>query len=637
MTTPEDDADRTLLRSAPGRGGSQRADMFGEYADSLPPGTRLHEFELISVIGQGGFGIVYLAHDLTLDRKVAIKEYMPSALATRTQAMTVAVRSPRHADTFAAGLRSFINEARLLAQFDHPSLLKVHRFWEAHGTAYMVMPFYAGTTLGKTLLTLGGPPDEAWLKALLHPLLHALELMHGVQCYHRDIAPDNILILPDGRPLLLDFGAARRVISNMTKALTVILKTGYAPVEQYGEMPDMSQGPWTDLYALGSVVQFAIMGHTPPQAVARFLSDKRELLAVTARGRYSASFLNAIDRTLAVLPKDRPQSIAELRELMDAGPPASMPAPPSMRAPESLRPVEGLRDSQFRQEPSFAVVAADSGFATTAAASNWKTTAPTSNDDSTLVDSRYAAPRKKSVAADDDDEPSVAKRAWMVLGVIAAVFLAAAGTWAGFAWLDLKLDDLWKTDTAPAKSATMPATREAPPPASPLPTPAPEPAPAAAQTPAPKPEVITPTAPAVTPSPSIQQPLPIPAPSSNSITTPPMSAPAESAAPEPTAPPAKSTSIPVPTPAPESTPRMPMTDSTPTVESPQVPMPAPAPTTRRTARPPAVEPRTEPSAEQRTPRNKLPSARCADIIQRASLGEEITVAEKTYLKQECGQ
>ena len=320
MTTPADD-ERTVIKSTPGAGGAARSALPGEFADALPAATRLHEFEIVSVIGQGGFGIVYLAHDLTLDRRVAIKEYMPSALATRTQAMTVAVRSSRHTETFAAGLRSFVNEAKLLARFDHPSLLKVHRFWEAHGTAYMVMPYYAGITFAKQLAEPGGPPDEARLRALLDPLLDALALMHAAHCYHRDIAPDNILLLPDGTPLLLDFGAARRVIGDMTQALTVILKTGYAPLEQYGAMPEMSQGAWTDLYALGSVIEFAITGRTPPQAVARFLADKRVPLAVAAVGRYSDAFLRAIDRSLAVLPKDRPQSVAEMRALLAVTPP----------------------------------------------------------------------------------------------------------------------------------------------------------------------------------------------------------------------------------------------------------------------------------------------------------------------------
>jgi serine/threonine protein kinase len=282
--------------------------------NALPAGARLVDFEIKSVVGEGGFGIVYLAWDRVLHRQVAIKEYMPASLASRTQDHIVAPHSDKVADTFALGLRSFINEAQLLASFDHPSLVKVYRFWEGNGTAYMVMPYYQGVTLKRTLEALPAPPDEAWLKSQLGALLDALQVMHAGHCYHRDIAPDNILLLDDGRPLLLDFGAARRVIGDATQALTAFLKPGYAPVEQYAEMPSMKQGPWTDLYALGSVAHAAITGHTPPESVARLVNDTMVPLEQAAAGRYGARFLRALDHALAVRPQDRPQSVAVLRD-----------------------------------------------------------------------------------------------------------------------------------------------------------------------------------------------------------------------------------------------------------------------------------------------------------------------------------
>ncbi|MCW5658043.1 MAG: protein kinase [Burkholderiaceae bacterium] len=282
--------------------------------NALPDGARLGEFELRSVIGEGGFGIVYLAWDHLLHRQVAIKEYMPSTLATRSRTTAdVTPHSDKVAETFQLGLRSFINEAQLLASFDHPSLLKVYRFWEANGTAYMVMPYYQGTTLKRALMALNAPPEEGWLLTQLGHLLDALEVMHEAHCYHRDIAPDNILLLDEGHPLLLDFGAARRVIGDATQALTAFLKPGYAPVEQYAEMPSMKQGAWTDLYALGSVVHYAVMGHTPPESVARLVTDTMVPVQQAAAGRYSARFLRAIDHALGVRPQDRPQSVAELR------------------------------------------------------------------------------------------------------------------------------------------------------------------------------------------------------------------------------------------------------------------------------------------------------------------------------------
>jgi len=284
--------------------------------NALPIGTRLGEFEIVGLVGEGGFGIVYLAHDHSLERKVALKEYMPSSLASRATDASVAVRSERHRETFEVGRRSFVNEARLLAQFDHPALVKVYRFWEANGTAYMAMPFYDGITLRDALKARNGAPDESWIRKILSPVMDALEIIHHDNCYHRDIAPDNIMLLRDDRPVLLDFGAARRVIGDMTQALTVILKPGYAPIEQYAEMPGMKQGPWTDIYALGAVVYFMITGRTPPPSVGRMMQDNFEPLAQIAAGRYDEAFLHGIDRCLAVKAEDRPQSIADMRVLV---------------------------------------------------------------------------------------------------------------------------------------------------------------------------------------------------------------------------------------------------------------------------------------------------------------------------------
>lgn len=312
MADPNDD--KTILATATQKPSGPL--QLGEADNALPIGTRLGEFELIGLVGVGGFGIVYLAEDHSLGRRVALKEYMPSSLASRSQGSQVNVKSERYVETFEAGRRSFVNEARLLAQFDHPSLVKVYRFWEGNGTAYMVMPFYEGVTLKQALKQMPSAPDESWLKGLLAPVMDALEVMHSAQVFHRDIAPDNIMLLEGGRPLLLDFGAARRVITDMTQALTVILKPGYAPVEQYAEMPEMKQGAWTDIYALSAVIYFAIMGKTPPPSVGRIMNDAMVPLAQQAAGRYSDEFLRGVDSGLAVKPAQRPQSIAQFRELL---------------------------------------------------------------------------------------------------------------------------------------------------------------------------------------------------------------------------------------------------------------------------------------------------------------------------------
>jgi serine/threonine protein kinase len=290
----------------------------------LPVGTMLAEFRLTELIGEGGFGVVYKAFDTSLEREVALKEYMPSSLAQRIGGGTqVQVKSERYRETFEAGRKSFIGEAKLLASFDHPSLVKVYRFWEANGTAYMVMPLLKGETLKDRLRDMrrkGEPVEEGWLRSVLGPLTEALLVIHAEQVYHRDIAPDNVMYLPEkNRWLLLDFGAARRVISEQTQALTVILKPGYAPVEQYAEIPGMKQGPWTDVYALAAVVYYAIVGKTPPPSVGRLLNDTYQPLSQAAAGRYSERFLAAIDRALVVRPEERTQSIGELRQDLGLG------------------------------------------------------------------------------------------------------------------------------------------------------------------------------------------------------------------------------------------------------------------------------------------------------------------------------
>jgi len=318
---------------------------------ALPRGTRLGEFELRHVLGVGGFGIVYLAFDHALEREVAVKEYLPATLVGRTETMHVTLRSQSDAETFASGLKSFVNEARLLAHFDHPSLLKVLRFWEANGTAYMAMPVLRGHTVKEVRLDMKQPPDEAWMRALLDPLLGAIERLHAEGVFHRDIAPDNIQIEPDGRPVLLDFGAARRVISDKSQSLTAILKPAYAPIEQYAEAGSVKQGPWTDLYALGATMHYALLARPPLPATARAVHDDLPSLASQALPGCSTEFLNIIDWMLAPRPLDRPQSVAAVRDVL-----AGRAPPPRRRGGEPVDP--GSWERTIVHSPAAAAAAA---------------------------------------------------------------------------------------------------------------------------------------------------------------------------------------------------------------------------------------------------------------------------------------
>ena len=305
---------------------------------SLPMHTRLGEFEVIDVIGEGGFSIVYLAHDHQLQRVVAIKEYLPGAIAYRNTEGLVKPRFEKYESTFNTGLQSFLKEARILAQFEHHSLIRIHRFWEQNGTAYMVMQYCQGKTLRQILQN--DPSrghDEPWLKHVMTPVLDALGVLHSRNCYHRDLSPDNIMILDSGVPMLLDFGAARQVIGDMTQALTVILKPGFAPIEQYADDESMRQGPWTDIYGAGAVLYFAVTGKAPTASVARLVKDPLKKLESMPDLSVSQPFAHAIDHALALFPNNRPQSVQEFaQELLVGDAPVTASAPlfmSSMAAP----------------------------------------------------------------------------------------------------------------------------------------------------------------------------------------------------------------------------------------------------------------------------------------------------------------
>ena len=447
MSLPADD-DRTVLLKPPPASDKAKVDEAQRLSDNgLMRGQRLGEFEIIDLVGEGGFGIVYLANDESLGRQVAVKEYMPSSLASRVESTQVIVKSHRHEETFKAGLSSFINEARMLARFDHHSVVKVHRFWEANGTAYMVMPYYRGLTLKQELASMTGPAPEAWLKQLMQPLLEALDVLHAGSCFHRDIAPDNILLLQGtGSPLLLDFGAARHVIGDFTQNLTVILKPGYAPIEQYAEIASLRQGPWTDLYALAAVLHCALTGRTPPASVSRAMHDDYVPLALaackggtTALGElYSADFLAAIDRGLGVKPIDRWQSAAEFAEALGLA--GVMLAAPSAGA---------VTGSVSVSEASVA----GAGVTTT----TLKTaTSPQANTQTTGARTSHGKARNAAVGT-----PALARTPpskWTLVGIAALVVVALSGGGLYFASRSAKPDA--PQSTAATATATATATAQ---------------------------------------------------------------------------------------------------------------------------------------------------------------------------------
>ena len=281
------------------------------YRNALPLNSMLLEYRLESVLGAGGFGMTYLGWDTHLEKHVAIKEYLPGEIALRAVDGSVVPVNTEHEYNYKWGLDRFIQEARTLARFSHPNIVRVNRFLEANGTSYMVMDYEAGDSLADYLKRFPAP-DEAMLENFLMPILDGLQAVHEAGFLHRDIKPPNIFIRKNGTPVLLDFGSARQAAGGMTKSLTAIVSPGYAPLEQY--TADGNQGPWSDIYALAGVLYRATTGTSPPDAVKRMKGDSVSMGLATARTRYGERFLKAVESGLALEESLRPQSISEWRD-----------------------------------------------------------------------------------------------------------------------------------------------------------------------------------------------------------------------------------------------------------------------------------------------------------------------------------
>ena len=280
---------------------------------ALPSGTELvGDYRIERVLGAGGFGITYLADEIALARLVTIKEYFPSDFAARDGGIDAAPRSQDCAGDYRWGLDRFIEEAQTLAKFDHPNIVRVYRYFRANNTGYMVLHFEEGQSLKGWLKGLGRAPRQNELDTIIAPLLDALELIHKADFLHRDIAPDNIIIRKDGRPVLIDFGSARGEIASHSKTVSALVKPGYSPYEQYAET-SRQQGPWTDIYALGATLYHAVTGKRPPDAPSRMVKDELVPAREAALSSYRAGFLKAIDKALALKVEARPQSIPAWR------------------------------------------------------------------------------------------------------------------------------------------------------------------------------------------------------------------------------------------------------------------------------------------------------------------------------------
>ena len=284
----------------------------------LPPGTVLYGKYLIGrVLGEGGFGITYVGRDLNLDLKIAVKEYYPGGVVTRDCARDLLVRSytGQRENLYRDGLEKFINEARRLAKFwGMPGIVSVKDYFQENKTAYIVMEFAEGRTLKEILKNapLSRLPAGQVFE-MMRPVMDALETVHSEGIIHRDISPDNLMVDPKGRVRLLDFGAARSFMAAGEKSLSVVLKPGYAPAEQYRSRGN--QGPWTDVYGLCATMYRAITGQAPEESLDRLESDtlkKPSQMGIAIEPRQE----EALMKGLAVPAKERFQSAGELRDAL---------------------------------------------------------------------------------------------------------------------------------------------------------------------------------------------------------------------------------------------------------------------------------------------------------------------------------
>lgn len=279
----------------------------------LAPGTVLLEKYIIGkVLGKGGFGVTYLTYDKAAENKVVVKEYFPYGIARRSaDNTTVTFSSADNADVFEVGAEKFYNEAKLISKFnDYPNIVNIYEFFYENGTVYYSMEYLSGQTLKEYIRDHGtiGAPQALYIA---RRIADALEVAHGGSVLHRDISPDNIIICDNGNVKLIDFGSARQVIDERSQSFSVIVKPGFAPLEQYQK--NGNQGPWTDIFSLGTTLYFALTGDIPEDPISRFDEDdtfKSNLFDI------DPELWDIISKAVKLKIKDRYASAAELNEAL---------------------------------------------------------------------------------------------------------------------------------------------------------------------------------------------------------------------------------------------------------------------------------------------------------------------------------
>ncbi|MGR9108817.1 MAG: serine/threonine protein kinase [Gammaproteobacteria bacterium] len=276
----------------------------------LQPGTVLDQYMIEKPLAGGGFSSVYLARQRSDQHQVVIKEYLPRRLAHRTWQNQIVPNSIETRPLFLRGKMLFVEEAKALRKLKHPNIVEVINFFSANSTIYLVMTYDYGINLATYIKNQRGKLSEEFMMTVFPALLEGMEVIHEAHLLHLDIKPDNILIRPGNRPLLLDFGAVHPYPKVATWKPGKVLTNGFSPPEQYPRNGNV--GPWSDIYATGASMRTCIEGCPPPPAPERKIRDRLRPAAVVFKKKYSQVLLEIIDATLELDPANRPQSIAEI-------------------------------------------------------------------------------------------------------------------------------------------------------------------------------------------------------------------------------------------------------------------------------------------------------------------------------------
>ncbi len=288
----------------------------------LPAGAVIDCYEVLRLMGSGGFSLIYLARDEDSRDQVVIKEYLPKKLAKREEGkVRVSVISETRRDAFHHGRKLFYQEAKALATLRHPNIVRVRNFFLANDTAYLVMAYEHGKNLGAYIKKRGGGLSINFMMTVFPPVLDALNLIHSRGKLHLDIKPSNIHLRPGGNPLLLDFGAVHQFATTRSDQQSQVVTPGFSPLEQYYASGYV--GPWSDVYAIGASMRACLDGKPPPSAIERHAKDTMKPAAAVYARRYPTFLLEAIDWAMEIDPLLRPQNagglLAVLVERSDSG------------------------------------------------------------------------------------------------------------------------------------------------------------------------------------------------------------------------------------------------------------------------------------------------------------------------------